>query len=156
MGGSKEGTAMTRDILNFVEISERLGTGGQPTAEQLSALAREGYEIVINLALPTSDNAIPNEGELVTRAGMTYVHLPVKFDAPTERDLTDFRGLIRAFAGRKVFVHCALNMRVSAFVFLQRVLDEQLPVGNAAVDLHRVWEPDEVWRDFIARMLARP
>jgi hypothetical protein len=63
---------------------------------------------------------------------------------------------MRAFAGRKVFVHCALNMRVSAFVFLQRVLDEQLPVGNAAVDLHRVWEPDEVWRDFIARMLARP
>ncbi len=147
---------MTRDILNFVEITDRLGTGGQPTADQLAELAREGYEVVVNLALPTSDNAIPNEGELVSRTGMTYVHIPVKFDAPTAQDLATFRGVMRTFAGRKVFAHCALNMRVSAFVFLQRVLDEQLPVGNAAVDLHRVWEPDGVWRDFIARMLAQP
>lgn len=146
---------MSGDILNFIQINDLLGTAGQPTAAQLAGLADQGYQAVINLALPTSDNAIPNEGELVTRTGMSYAHIPVKFDAPNEADFEAFRGVLRAFAGRKVFVHCAMNMRVSAFVFLYRVLEERLPVGNAAVDLHRVWEPDEVWRDFIECMLAR-
>ncbi len=146
---------MTSDILNFLQLGERVGTGGQPTAEQLDDLAREGYEVVINLALPTSDNAIANEGELVTRAGLTYVHLPVKFDAPTDADFEQFRGVMRAFAGRKIFVHCALNMRVSAFMYLYRILQEQVPAANAAADLHQVWEPDQVWRGFIRRMLDR-
>jgi len=146
---------MSGEIFNFVPINERLGTGGQPTPAQIAGLAREGYEAVVNLALPTSDNALPNEGELVTREGLSYIHIPVKFDAPSDADFEAFRGVMRAWAGRKVFVHCALNLRVSAFVFLYRVLEEQLPVGNAAVDLHRIWEPDGIWGEFLQRTLAR-
>lgn len=145
---------MTSDVLNFVPINERLGTGGQPTPAQLADLAREGFEVVINLALPTSDNAITNEAELVTRAGLSYVHIPVKFDAPTAADFELFRGVMRTLAGRKVFVHCALNMRVSAFVYLYRILEEQAPVPSAAADLHRIWEPDTIWRNFIQSTLA--
>jgi protein tyrosine phosphatase (PTP) superfamily phosphohydrolase (DUF442 family) len=144
---------VTSDVLNFVPINERLATGGQPTPAQLADLAREGYEVVINLALPTSDKALANEGELVTHAGLSYVHIPVKVDAPTAADFELFRGVMRTLTGRKVFVHCALNMRVSVFVYLYRVLEEQVPVAHAAVDLHRVWAPDEVWRGFIQRLL---
>src|ERR1700758_3855351 len=108
------------DIYNFRAIGERLGTAGQPTEGQFRAVREAGFEIVINLALPTSDNALANEGSLVTGLGMSYVHIPVNFQAPSAQDFRAFREVMRAFENRPVFVHCAANMRVSAFVFLYR------------------------------------
>ncbi|HEX5127314.1 MAG TPA: hypothetical protein VFW00_11285, partial [Rhodocyclaceae bacterium] len=38
-------------IRNYVAIDERLATSGQPSEAQLAELAREGFELVINLGL---------------------------------------------------------------------------------------------------------
>src|SRR5579864_3774719 len=102
------------EIYNFRTIDEKLGTSGQPDEGQFRAIREAGYEAVINLALPTSDNALANEGSIVTGLGMAYVHIPVDFKAPTSRDFHAFTCVMDAFAGRRVFVHCAANMRVSA------------------------------------------
>jgi protein tyrosine phosphatase (PTP) superfamily phosphohydrolase (DUF442 family) len=144
---------MLTDIYNYRAIGERLGTAGQPTEEQLSAVREAGFEAVINLALPTSDNAIANEGSIVTGLGMSYVHIPVDFRAPSERDFRAFSRVMEAFAERPVFVHCAANMRVSTFVFLYRVLREGVAVAEAERELHAIWEPDEVWSGFIREQL---
>ena len=71
-------------IRNFLRIDERLATSGMPQPDDFAALRQAGFDVVINLALPTSDNALPNEGELVSAQGMTYSHVPMKFDAPKE------------------------------------------------------------------------
>src|ERR1700757_3355019 len=113
-------------IYNFRSIDDKLGTAGQPTEEQFQAVRDAGFEAVINLALPTSDNALPHEGGIVTGLGMAYVHIPVNFQAPTAQDFRAFCGAMRAFEGRRIFVHCAANMRVSAFVYLYRVLHEHV------------------------------
>jgi len=126
-----------------------LGTAGQPTQAQFRTVRESGFEAVINLALPTSDNAIPNEGSVVTSLGMSYVHIPVDFKAPTSQDFRAFCRVMAAFDDRPVFVHCAANMHVSAFVFLYRVLVQRVEVSEAERDLHAVWQPDEVWRRFI-------
>ena len=55
-----------RGVLNFVENSDGICSSGQPTKAQFSDMAEQGFGSVINLALPDSGNAIPNEGELVT------------------------------------------------------------------------------------------
>jgi protein tyrosine phosphatase (PTP) superfamily phosphohydrolase (DUF442 family) len=136
-------------IRAFLAISDKLGTAGQPTAEQLRSVKEAGFEAVINLALPTSDNAIADEGSLVTKLGMAYVHIPVNFQAPRPQDFRDFTKMMGAFANRPVFVHCAANMRVSAFVFLYRVLHQNVPAAEAKKDLDAIWEPDEVWKRFI-------
>ena len=52
---------------------------------------------------------------------MEYVHIPVVWSL-THKDLTRFFAALEEHRGRKVFVHCLLNMRVTAFVFLYRVL----------------------------------
>src|SRR4030095_14968557 len=49
-------------IYNFRAISDKLGTAGQPTEAQFKLVRDAGFAAVINLALPTSDNALPNEG----------------------------------------------------------------------------------------------
>ena len=143
-------------IYNFRLVDDKLGTAGQPTEKQFRMVREAGFDAVINLALPTSDNAIPNEGSLVTGLGMSYVHIPIDFKAPTATDFQSFSGMMEAFHGRSVFVHCAANMRVSAFVFLYRVLRQRVPVSEAERDLHAIWQPDEVWSRFIQKQLKSP
>jgi len=145
--------ALLSEIYNFRAIGERLGTAGQPTASQLRAVREAGFEVVINLALPTSDNALANEGSVVTGFGMAYVHIPVDFKTPTSQDFHAFCRVMAAFDGRRVFVHCAANKRVSAFVFLYRVLHQRESVADAECDLHAIWQPDEVWSRFILSQL---
>ena len=141
------------DIYNFRHINERLGTAGQPTEAQLQLVREAGFEGVINLALPTSDNALGSEGSIVTGLGMFYVHIPVDFKRPTAQDFRAFCGVMEAMQDRRVFVHCAANMRVSAFVFLYRVLRQRVSASEAERDLHAIWQPDEVWGQFIREQL---
>lgn len=139
-------------IRNFLRLDDRLATSGMPQPDDFAALRQAGFEVVINLALPTSDNALPNEGELVSAQGMTYVHIPVKFDAPQAADFERFTRVMDACAGQRVFVHCAANMRVSAFVFLHR-LGHGVDRTKAEGDLKTVWLPDGVWREFVNAQL---
>lgn len=143
------------DIYSFRPVSEKLGTAGQPTESQFRAVREAGFDAVINLALPTSDNALAQEGSIVTGLGMSYVHIPVDFKAPTAQDFRTFCRMMEAFEGRRVFVHCAANMRVSAFVFLYRVLLQRVPESEAEKDLRAIWEPNDVWSRFIRNQLEK-
>jgi protein tyrosine phosphatase (PTP) superfamily phosphohydrolase (DUF442 family) len=149
----KASPASLSGIYHFRAIGEKLGTAGQPNKDQLRIVREAGFEAVINLALPTSDNALANEGSIATGLGMSYVHLPVKFDAPTQTDFRTFCQVMEAFDGRRVFIHCAANKRVSAFVFLYRVLYGCVAIADAERDLHAIWQPDEVWSRFIRNQL---
>ena len=141
-------------IRAYLKIDEQLATSGIPEAGHFAAIRAAGFEAVINLALPTSDNAMSNEGELVSAQGMTYVHIPVKFDSPQPEDFERFDRVMEVFDGRPVFVHCAANMRVSAFVFLHRLRHGSVSRAEAEQDLRKIWEPDDVWREFINRALT--
>ncbi len=138
------------DILNYLPLSPLIGTAGQPTETQLQAVQQAGYEVVINLATPTSTNALPDEAGLVAALGMTYVPIPVLWDGPTLDDLQAFFGALDTYSGRKVFVHCVLNWRVSTFMYLYQVIRLGIPHETAVWDMLSIWEPDEIWSQFIA------
>ena len=145
---------MLKEIKNFLLLGERIGTAGMPHAEQFKEIAQHGYRVVINLALPTSTNSLSNEGELVSRESMTYVHIPVKFDTPEPADYEKFARMMDLFSKEKVFVHCAMNMRVSAFMFLYRV-ERGADRREAEEAMKRIWEPYEVWRSFLNERLRK-
>jgi protein tyrosine phosphatase (PTP) superfamily phosphohydrolase (DUF442 family) len=145
--------AKLTDIQNYLAISPTLGTAGQPTAEQFKAIADVGYSVVVNLALSTADNALANEAELVKSLGMTHFHLPVVWAAPSRGDLEIFFRVMEKNRHLKVFVHCALNMRVSVFVYLYRVLRLKESEPAAYADLHRIWQPNPTWQAFIDQVL---
>jgi NAD+ diphosphatase len=140
-------------IQNFLPMGQRIGSAGQPTAEQFTLVAQEGYKAVVNLALATSPGALPDEGALVAGLGMDYVHIPVHFDAPRPEELQAFFATLDRYGDAKVFVHCIANKRVSAFLFLYRVLKLGHPIHDAEMALHRIWQPDETWQAFIDRAL---
>jgi protein tyrosine phosphatase (PTP) superfamily phosphohydrolase (DUF442 family) len=154
VGDVAEKRSPAGQILNFLAISDTLGTAGQPAREQFADIAAAGYEVVINLAMPDSTGALADEAGLVAAHGMAYVHIPVVWERPTLADLARFFDEMEARRGARVFVHCALNMRVSCFVYLYRVIRLGVPPEEAARAMARIWQPDAVWRAFIDRSLA--
>ena len=86
---------------------------------------------------------------------MTYRHIPVQFNQPTESDLHAFFDAMDAARDQHVLVHCAANYRVTAFMGLYRRLRQGWPVERAFELMGTVWTPDKVWADFIASMLAK-
>jgi protein tyrosine phosphatase (PTP) superfamily phosphohydrolase (DUF442 family) len=138
------------DITNYKAISKTLASSGQPDEMQFKEIAEAGFEVVINLAMPNSDNAIPEEGYIVTARKMVYVHLPVPFEAPTAEHLRSFFALLEAFEGKKCWVHCVVNYRASAFLYQYFRLVQKLSSEEAEKVMIAEWRPDQVWRDFMA------
>ena len=135
-------------------IDDLLCSSAQPSAEQLAALGGTGVRHVINLALPSSDHAVPDEGARLAAQGITYVNIPVQWEDPQAAQFLLFAQMLWAMRDEPVLVHCACNMRASAFVFLYRVLQEGVPLEQAAASLHAVWTPEGAWRDFLGLQLA--
>ena len=127
------------DIINFYQITENIGTGGQPTINQLTEIAEANYSAIINLAMHDSDNAIPKEGDIVSSLGMKYIHIPVPFEAPTSNHLQKFFNVMDSFKDKKVFVHCAVNARVSAFMHQYLTLKKGVSSEQATSPLLRQW-----------------
>jgi uncharacterized protein (TIGR01244 family) len=143
-------------IYNFVQVTEKLATAGQPTEAQLQSIAQVGYETLINLAPSNVSHAIPTEGEIVKARGMNYIQIPVIWSQPTLEDWQAFVAAMEANQDKKVFVHCIANMRVSAFVMLYRHLKLGLSSEEAQAPMLNIWNPDEghpVWQDFIEEVL---
>jgi SAM-dependent methyltransferase len=141
--------AHVEEILNYVPLSSTIGTAGQPAPDQFAAIRAAGYELVVNLAMPDSTGALADEAELVAAQGMAYVHIPVVWEQPTLADLDRFFDVMVASSHCKVFVHCALNMRVSVFVLLYRCVHLGLRLQTAWADLQKIWTPNEVWQAFL-------
>lgn len=152
---SSELEAQLEEITNYVRISEDLSTSGQIAYDQISTLQEAGFEVVINLA-PANETVNSLEGYLVVEQGMSYVHIPVSWREPSQRDLQFFFDVMEANHGRKVYVHCFANMRVSAFVYLYRTLHEGVSEAQARADLEKVWKPEELeqWGAFIGTAQA--
>lgn len=140
------------DVINFFQITDTIGTGGQPSVSQLYDIAQNGYDVVINLATHNSENAIENEGSIVASLGMTYIHIPVPFEAPTPEHLRKFFGFMNGLSEEKVFVHCAVNARVSAFVFKYLTMERKMQAEKATTPLLAQWLPQMnlIWRSFLS------
>ncbi len=140
---------------NVVEISPRLVTSGQPPADALARLGAQGFEGVIYLAPPTVHDAVKDEGLIVARQGLVFVNIPIAFDNPTEKDFDAFAGALRGLAGRKVLVHCQVNMRASTMVFLYRTIVGKEDPQAAYESVIRVWVPEGPWKRLIQDQLRK-
>jgi protein tyrosine phosphatase (PTP) superfamily phosphohydrolase (DUF442 family) len=146
------------DIRNFIQIDDRIATAGQPTAEQFKAVRDAGYEAVVNLLPSEQDDALKGEEALIRDLGMDYHYIPVLWRAPQPNDFATFCKVMSKLDGKKVFIHCAMNMRVTAFFssYAMKYLGWSGEAADALVA--RIWEAyktytmDDAWRSFIARI----
>ena len=127
-----------------------------PTAEQMKEIADAGVRVVINLALSTSQGALPEEDHVVESLGMKYIHIPVEWNNPTKQNLDNFFTAMDEHKEEKVLVHCQANYRASSFVMLYRVLRLDWKKEDAIPVMEKMWNPEDfpIWQKFIDENLT--
>lgn len=145
----------TLDAPNVVVISPQLVTSGQPTVRALGQLGAQGFGAVIYLAQPTVSDAVPGEAQIVRRQGLGFVNIPIKFGTPSEADYQAFVAAMNQFRGKKVLVHCQLNMRASSMTFLYRVIVQHVEPELAYEAVTRIWVPDGPWKNLLVSELHK-
>lgn len=137
------------DIVNWRRVNERLTTSGQPSEAQLAALRAAGVSHVVNLAPHSNNHALADEPGTVAELGMGYTNIPVDWEEPTESDYQRFREVMNGLEGAMVHVHCAANMRVSAFLY--RYWRDELgrPEEDARAVMATIWQPGGKWAALI-------
>ena len=136
-------------ILNYIKINELISTSGQPKIEELELIANEGFEVVINLAVATTSNALENEDKIVSSLNMSYIHIPVDFENPKISDLKLFLNVLQALGANKVWIHCAKNYRVSAFMYVYHKYILHTPFEQIDLSIFDMWQPSLVWQELM-------
>jgi protein tyrosine phosphatase (PTP) superfamily phosphohydrolase (DUF442 family) len=145
------------DAVNTYQVFDWLWTSGQLSEDDISLIQKDGFTTVINLALPTSSNALKGEAELVANLHMNYFNIPVEWELPEVGQFVLCAGLLSELhrQGHKVWLHCAMNMRVSAFVYLYRKLVLKQSEEDANHPMHEIWTPNLLWQEFIDEVIDR-
>jgi protein tyrosine phosphatase (PTP) superfamily phosphohydrolase (DUF442 family) len=145
------------NIYNFLKLSDRLFSSGMPTPEQIPAIAENGVQVVINLATSKSEGWMQNEKDLVEAQNIAYYSIPVDWENPTMKDLTEFMNIMDRHKHQKILVHCQANFRATGFIMLYRVNRLGWAEENALRDLRKIWNPAEypIWEQFIKKSLTK-
>ena len=141
-----------KKVFNYYQVPGLFETSGQPNNKQLISIANGGYEVVINLAPNTTiEGRVINEKDILKYNNITYIHIPVDFNNPLDEDFNKFVAALEENKHKKIWVHCAANMRVSAFVFKYRRDVLGLSQKNIERDLKAIWIPNKAWSFFLKR-----
>jgi protein tyrosine phosphatase (PTP) superfamily phosphohydrolase (DUF442 family) len=141
-------------IYKWRRLDDRITTSGQPTEPQLADIHALGVRHIVNLGLHTHEKALPNEAASVSRLGMTYIHIPVDFQNPTDKDFDKFCAEMTRLKEVPVHVHCIANYRVSAFFYRYRRDVLGMDEAQVRADMEQVWRPEGVWATFVSRKAA--
>ena len=142
----------TIQINKFFQYSANLAAGGQPTAEQLKNLKENGFEVIVNISTSSAKNAIHNEVEIVENLKMDYVHFPV--DCSNLRDIhyLTVSSILKTFESKKVFIHCAGNIKTSNLIHMYNVLEKKMDENESLQTLLKIQQPEEKWFNYFRKM----
>jgi protein tyrosine phosphatase (PTP) superfamily phosphohydrolase (DUF442 family) len=136
------------DIINYLKLTDRISTAGQPLADEIGLVSENGFQVVIFLAL-FENSELPQEKEMIENMGLIFEHIPVVFKNPQIPEFTCFIEIIKKHNDKKIFIHCEMNMRVSVFMSLYFMVIENLPYKDAMRLINKIWQPDEIWKKFM-------
>lgn len=129
---------MKAPIRLFHTVDDKLATGAQPAARDFAWLREQGFEAVVNLNLPTAKNYLLDEASLVEGQGMSYVALPIDCSRLSEEQYLAFQEAMASLGERRVFVHCAANIKSSGFVHAYRVKGRGEDAAASLADLEEL------------------
>ena len=115
--------------------------------KQFKKIAQKDFEVVINLAIVDYPLALKNEDKIVSKFGMTYIHIPISWESPELDRLELFIQILKTLQieKKKVFIHCIKNYRVSVFIYLYKKLI--LKQRNVKLISPKEYSPTDVWKD---------
>lgn len=148
---SLQGQRPLEDLKNYVAFSEQLHSCGTINTRDLQTLKTKGIESIISLI---DEN--PSQTILLKRKaeemGLNFIHVPVSWKKPNLSSLARFFSAMESAAQTKLLVHCRVNWRASAFVYLYQVYVQKVNEAEARAVLLSVWNPwkNKTWTQFFA------
>lgn len=137
-----------KSILNYIKINKNISTSGQPTKKEFNKISKNGFEVVINLAMHNK-RVLKKEDKIVSKLGMIYIHLPITWKKPELDRLKLFLEILEGLQkeNKKVFIHCIKNYRVSVFMYHYKKII--LKGKKVFLTAPKSFNPNEVWREII-------
>jgi protein tyrosine phosphatase (PTP) superfamily phosphohydrolase (DUF442 family) len=105
-------------------------TGGQPTAQQITALHGAGCQVILDNRDPMEPRPF-DEPRAVHAAGMEYVSIPIVHGAATVDTMQQMHAAVRKLVGRKALLHCSSGNRTAAALIPYLMLDEGMEQEEA-------------------------
>lgn len=124
--------------MRVIRISEQLSVGSQPALADFSALADQGFKVVVNSRPNSEDAEQPGsaaEAKAAEAAGLAYAFVPVQPGGITEADVQAFQRAVERAPGR-VFAHCKSGLRTLTLHVLGEVLAGRME-ADAVMDFGR-------------------
>ncbi|MFT5593335.1 MAG: protein tyrosine phosphatase (PTP) superfamily phosphohydrolase (DUF442 family) [Oceanicoccus sp.] len=146
-------------VFNFIRINDFFSTSGQPSKEEFKKIKDDGFDVVIDLAPVDYERySIQDEPGVLNSLNLEYIHIPVDFKNPTSENYDEFELALRNFSGKKIWIHCAANYRVTVFfsIWAEKNLGWTKEESNQLID--EIWKSDpnwsmsEEWKNFIDEM----
>jgi len=140
---------------NYVELSSRLGSGGQPTDAGMKELAEKGYKIVINLRTSSEEADLAAEEKQAMQLGLRYYAIPLDGKQPSETQAMAFNTLMSALKNDKVFVHCGSGNRVGSLMMIYFALEESMPLDKAEQEARKAGLRSAQLLEFAKQVIGR-
>lgn len=141
-------------IDQFHRISDRVATGAQPTSEQVTALADEGFVAIVNLREESEFNDGP-QSRAAQDAGMLFLRIPVSREKPADAAVERFLAATDDEALYPVFIYCASANRAAALWMIRRVLRDGWTLADAGAEAERAGLRSSTMLDFARDYVRR-
>jgi len=117
---------------NVTRVDAVLMCGGATTDGAFPALKKEGFASVINLRQADEPGVdIAGSRAAAERAGLRYVHIPVRGSAPETASVDAFLAAVQDRSNQPMYIHCASANRVGAMWLIKRVVVDGWDVQRA-------------------------
>ena len=147
---AQHGDAHAGPTMNYYRVDASLATGGHLTDGGLEALVADGVTVVIDLR----DKPPEGYGERLAAEGIEWISVPVAWRSPEVGDFEAFREAMKQHDGAYVLVQCQANYRASAFTYMYRTFEADVPEAEARKAMNVIWEPEDTWAEFIDEVRA--
>lgn len=140
------------NIKNYYQYNSLLASGAQPTPADIAALKENGFEAIVNISPASTKNALISEAQLVEQQSMDYIHFPVDCSNLRPIHFATFKGIMKGFENKKVFVHCGGNIKSSNLIHMYNVLEKGTDEKESLQILKKIQNPEEKWFSFFMSM----
>lgn len=137
-------------LKNYVAATKDIHTCGWINENDLITLKSAGINTIIGL-LDESPNEVALLKKQAEKRDMAFILIPVSWEKPTLESLELFFEVMDRHKNTQLLVHCQLNWRASAYVYLYRTIRLKEDETTARKAILAIWNPDRnrTWSRFI-------
>ena len=146
--------ALKDDVPKILCLSDQVTTAGQPKDTAYEKLAANGFRTVLNLRTDKEGADLNHERDLIQKAGMKYINIPVVSSDPKPEQVDEFLKVVKDKTNYPVLIHCASANRVGAFWMIYRVVELDWSEEKALAEATQIGLTSPVLKKFAQDYIA--